>query len=58
MPRARQDSEAADVDRGQLFYPSLERRRDRHGSAGARPSRWAGPEQVKAEAARAVRRGT
>ena len=41
--------------RGQFVYPSLERRRDRHGSARARPSRWAGHERATLVAARAVR---
>ena len=43
MPRVRQESEAADVDHGKVFYPSLERRRGRDGPERARPSRSVGP---------------
>jgi hypothetical protein len=41
VPRLWQRSEAADVDRRQRVYPSLERHRDRHGPERARPGRWA-----------------
>ena len=41
MPRVRHDSEAADVDHGEVFYSSLEKRRGRDGPAHARPSRRA-----------------
>jgi hypothetical protein len=57
MPRVRHRSEAVDIDHGQLVYPSLNRFAivmDLH-ELGV--SRWAGHEQVKVEAARAVRRG-
>ena len=55
MPRVRHRSEAVDIDHGQLVYPSLNRFAivmdlHEHGV-----SRWAGHEQVKVEAARAVR---
>jgi len=43
IPRAQLGSEALNIDRGQLVYPSLERLPGRHGPVRARPSRWAGP---------------
>jgi hypothetical protein len=43
MPRVRQESEAADVDHGKVFYLSLERRRGLDGPARARSSRSVGP---------------
>ena len=57
MPRVRHRLEAVDIDHGQLVYPSLNHFAivmdlHEHGV-----SRRAGREQVKVEAARAVRRG-
>ena len=43
MPRVLQESEAADVDHGKVFYLSLERRRGLDGPARARSSRSVGP---------------
>jgi len=42
LPRVRQRSEAVDVNRGQLVYPSLKDVPVESGFARARPSRWAG----------------
>ena len=55
--RVRHRSEPVDVDHGQLVYPSLGGLPGRRVPARVRPRRWAGREQVKVEAARAVRRG-
>jgi hypothetical protein len=43
VPCVRHGSQAVDVDQGQLIYPSLERRRDRHRTARARPNAVGGP---------------
>ncbi len=42
VPCVRHGSQAADIDRRQLVYPSLERRCGRRGPARVRPSRSAG----------------
>ncbi len=57
VPCVRHGSQAADIDRRQLVYPSLERRCGRRGPARVRPSWYAGLGWERLAEARAVRRG-